>query len=455
MDFLDVIGRFDTGPIIAEKDFDSSLFNLAHNLKEEFDIKYMPTEPVKLDAEMADRLFEAALKLFLDLGVYCIDTRKVCKFTMGELEKRLDQTPDRVKFGRGNDERVMRHRTVADSTPPFCSPNPVGTPVREELFETVLYSYASVPYADTFSGPSLLSLGGRPVESGTPAEIEAAIWNIQKIDQARQAAGRPGMGCHNFISCAEKTDAIIASARHDFGAKPGDGLLNGAIAEMKVDYERLKKVAFMRKSGLVIGGLYGPLMGGYAGGPEETAIVLAAHHFLGLMAFDAKWHDSFPININQVCNTESRLLWISSITGQALSRNTRFPVMNACFTSAGPCTPMLFDELCAHTVTVVASGFNINPMAPARNRHPERCSGMEAWACCEIGHAVAKSGIGLDEIGVFVKKLLEGYEKQIPDAPLGKTFEECYDVKKCTPSPEYQRLYDEAKNRWAGMGFTV
>ena len=80
---------------------------------------------------------------------------------------------------------------------------------------------------------------------------------------------------------------------------------------------------------------------------------------------------------------------------------------------------------------------------------------MEAGACCEIGHAVAKSGIGLDEIGVFVKKLLEEYEKQIPDAPLGKTFEECYDIKKCTPSPEYKRLYDEAKTRWSGMGFTV
>lgn len=453
MDFLEVIGRFDTGPIVSEKDYDSSLFNLARGLKEEFNIKYTPWEPVKADNEMADRLFEAAVRLFLELGVYCLDTRKVCKFTRGELEKRLDQAPDAVKFGRGNDVRVMKHRTVGDSTPPFCSPNPVGTPVRQELFETVLYSYASVPLADTFSGPSLLSLNGMPVESGTPTEIEAAIWNIQKIDQARRSAGRPEMGSHNFISCAEKTDAIIASARPGFGAEPGDGLLNGAIAELKVDYERLKKVAFMRKSGLVIGGLYGPLMGGYAGGPEETAIVLAAHHFLGLMAFDAKWHDSFPININQVCNTESRLLWIISISGQALSRNTHFPLMNACFTSAGPCTSMLFDELCAHTVTAVASGFNINPMAPARNRHPERCSGMEAGACCEIGHAVAQSGMDLDEIGIFVKKLLEDYEKDIPRAPLGSTFEECYDTKKCEPSPEYLRLYDEARKKWAGMGF--
>ena len=80
---------------------------------------------------------------------------------------------------------------------------------------------------------------------------------------------------------------------------------------------------------------------------------------------------------------------------------------------------------------------------------------MEAGACCEIGHAAAKSGMGLDEIGVFVMKLLEGYEKDIPRAPLGSTFEECYDTKKYEPSPEYQQLYDESRKKWAGIGFVL
>lgn len=453
MEFLEVVRRLDTGPIVPENAFDTSLNRTARDLKEKYEIKFDPEKPVHRDPSMADRLFEAAVRLFLESGVYCLDTRKVCKFSEEELTKRLAGAPDSVRFGRGNDERVLKHREVEDSSPPFCSPNPVGTPVREELFEKVLYSYAVIPLADTFSGPSLLSLRGRPIVSGTPMEVEAAIWNIQKIDQARQAAGRPGMGSHNFISCAEKTDAIIASTRQDFGAKPGDGLLNGAIAELKVDYERLKKVAFLRKSGLVIGGLYGPLMGGYAGGPEETAIVQVAYHFLGLMLFDAKWHDSFPIHINQVCNTNSQLLWLLSISGQALSRNTHLPVMTACFTSAGPCTDMIFDELCAHTMTAVAAGFNINPMAPARNRYPERCSGMEAEACCEIGHAVAKNNLSLEEVNRLVKILLKGYEKNIPDAPLGKTFEECYDTERIVPIPEYTGLFEEAIKRWEKMGF--
>ena len=455
MDFWDVMNRFDEGPIMAENEFDLHVYSTARELKEKYEIKYNPQEPVCLDSSMADRLFDAAVSFFVEVGVYCLDTRRVCRFTEEELNCSLNNAPEAVSFGQGKDRRVLRHRGVEDHHPPFCSPNPVGTPVREDLFVHVLESYARVPLADTFSGPSLLTLYGRPVRSGTPLEVEAALWNIQRIDEARRTAGRPGMGCHNFISCAEKTDAIIASTMAPFGSRTSDGLLNGAIAEMKVDFERLKKVAFLLRSGHVIGGLYGPLLGGYAGGPEETAIVLVAHHFLGCMVFQAVWHDSFPIHLHQVCNTDSRLLWLLTASGQALARNTSLPAVTCCFAAAGPCTPMIFDELATHTVAAVVSGFSINPMAPARNKHPERCSGMEASACCEIGHTVAGMGIPLVDANGFVKELLSGYEKQIPKAPLGKTFTECYDVERLTPSEEYVRLYEEAKERWSRIGFVM
>lgn len=454
MNFWEKIELFDRGAMINETVFDRELNRRAKELKMEFEINYNPDDPVNQDLHMADRLFQAAVNLFVELGVYCLDTRKIGKFSKEEVLKSMEHAPDSVSFGQGEQKRTLVHRNVGDREPPFCSPNPVGTPVREELFEEILNSYASIPDADTFSGPSLLSLYGQPVRSGTPLEVEAAIWNIQRIDQARKKAGRPDMGSHNFISCAEKTDAIIASTMGDFGARKSDGLLNGAIAELKVDFERLKKVAYLRKSGHVIGGLYGPLMGGYAGGPEETAITLVAHHFLGLMAFEAIWHDSFPIHIHHVCNTDSSLLWVVSISGQALARNTHLPIMSCCFASAGPCTPMVFDELCAHSVTAVVSGYNINPMAPARNKYPERCSGWEAKSCCEIGHAVANLQPDLKEVNRFVKELVKGYEKKIPNAPIGRTFEECYDVDRMTPKPEYIKLYEEAKKRWEKLGFS-
>jgi len=58
-------------------------------------------------------------------------------------------------------------------------------------------------------------------------EVEAAIWNVRKIAEARRSIGRPLMASHNIIACAEKTGAITAAIREEFGAIPTDGLLNG------------------------------------------------------------------------------------------------------------------------------------------------------------------------------------------------------------------------------------
>ncbi len=323
------------------------------------------------------------------------------------------------------------------------------------MFLPIAQSYAQEPLADTFSGPLITSYQGIPVTSGSPIEVEAAIWNTRMLREAARRARRPNIGIHNFQSTGEKTDATIASAQERFGAYPGDGLFVGAIAEMKVDFERLKKVAFLRQSPYVLGALYGPLMGGYAGGPEGTAIVLIAHHFLGLLAFSAKRHNSFPIHIHQVCNTTREMLWLVSMVGQALARNTDLIIASNAFMASGPCTKMIMDELCAHSITSTVSGWHLNPTAVARNRHPLRCSGMEARVHAEVGHAVSKMGLSRKEANQIVLELLEGYETKIPEAPIGKTFLECYQMDKVKPTDEYESLWEEKKMELRGIGLEV
>ena len=54
------------------------------------------------------------------------------------------------------------------------------------------------------------------------------------------------------------------------------------------------------------------------------------------------------------------------------------------------------------------------------------------------------------EANRIVNKLLEKYERSIPDAPIGKTFQELYDVQKAKPTKEamtqYRRIVEELKN---------
>jgi methylamine--corrinoid protein Co-methyltransferase len=282
--------------------------------------------------------------------------------------------------------------------------------------------------------------------------VEAAIWNVIKLREAARAAGRPQIGIHNLVSNAERTDAILAAVQADFGALSNDGLAIAATAELKFDYERVKKAIFTRHSGHNKYGLYGALMGGYSGGPEATAIVQVAHHFLGLLVFEVQSHCGFPLHLMQSCNSTRNLLWLISVGMQALSRNTRLLTNIAPFTAAGPCTEMVVNETVAIVAAATVSGADLNLLAVARNKHPEYASGMEARIGAEAGHVVAWQGMSREQVNEIVKQLLAEYEDQIEEAPLGKRFDECYDLARVQPTQEYLDLYDRSKEKLTRLG---
>jgi hypothetical protein len=64
----------------------------------------------------------------------------------------------------------------------------------------------------------------------------------------------------------------------------------------------------------------------------------------------------------------------------------------------------------------------------------------------------AESGIKRQEANDLVKKIVARYEKQIAEAPLGKKFQECHDVKKIAPTKEYTELYGTIKRELTDLG---
>jgi len=450
--FWDVLQRAEKGKSVPVKEWDRMIGRVAAQVVSDYDLKYDPEDPVPQDDSLADRMFEAGVALFEKTGIYCMDTQRVIELTGDEIRASLDAAPDNVIYGSGDNIVKVPHRKVEDPRDPVVNFSAVGTPVTEELFVPICQSYAQEPLADTYSGPLITTYRGMDVASGSPVEVEAGIWNVVKLREAARWAGRPNIPIHNFMSVAERTDATIAAARPEFGALPGDGLLAAAVAELKVDYERLKKVAFLIHSPYVIGGLYGPLMGGYAGGPAATAAVLVAHHILGLVAFRAKRHNAFPLHIHHICNSSRDMLWLVSVAGQALARNTHLVTFANAFMAAGPCTEEVIWELAAHSVMATVSGWHLNPCAVAKNRHPLHCSGMEPRIHAEVGHVASRAGITRKEAGRIAKALLERYEKQIPNAPIGKAFTECYDPVSIKPSETYVRLWDDCRKVLTDLG---
>ena len=181
-------------------------------------------------------------------------------------------------------------------------------------------------------------------------------------------------------------------------------------------------------------------------------MVHVAHHFLGLTVFQVQWHDGFPLHLMQGCNSTRDLLWLISITGQAVARNSRLLIGVSPFTAAGPCTDMVVYELAATTTAAVVSGLHLNPAAIARNKLPERSSGMEARISAETGHLVARQGITREQANDVVKNILTLYESDIATAPEGKRFDECYDLDTVRPTQEYVDVYDRCKEKLRKLG---
>ena len=68
----------------------------------------------------------------------------------------------------------------------------------------------------------------------------------------------------------------------------------------------------------------------------------------------------------------------------------------------------------------------------------------------EAGKAAAK--LNREKANELVVQLLGKYESNIPAAPEGDRYQDCYDVKTGKPGEAYVRLYDEVKEEFVKMG---
>ncbi|MHA2245753.1 MAG: monomethylamine:corrinoid methyltransferase [Candidatus Hodarchaeales archaeon] len=450
---IDVMRKAETGPICLEKDFDRRILN--SKLKEvirEYDIKFDPETLIPNDKDLADAVFNAALDLYLETGTLCLSTHRQIKFEEAEIKKALKNAPNQIIFGEGSDERVMAPRRVEDDTPPLCLTSGGGE-ISEDIYIQVVQSYAQNPLADTISGGCPLhTIFGIIPKAGAPAEVLASNFNVIYSKEGAKRAGRPGIGFHNLLGTALSAAAYISASQPELGVRPVDGNLIASLAELKTDYSQLTKALYYseRKEDIIPGAVYVPLMGGYGGGPEGTAIVTLAHHLQGLLVHHVAYSD-FPVtHLRYSCSTARESLWCAGIVGQALSRNTHLLTASEAITAAGPCTEMCLYEVAASSIVGTVSGIHINNASAAKSQYLDRETGMEAKIGCEVGHAAA--GMKRSEANELVKQLLSKYEHYLEKPPLGLRFQECYDVNTVKPSKDYVNVYTQVKKELQELG---
>lgn len=444
--------RATSGPLMTEEAFNMNL--LIPNIRkivDEYDIHYNPEEPLSNDDELADRLFQAAIEFITRTGIYVDDTNRVINFEREEILDAIAGLPKISTFGEGRERRHFPSRRPEDGQLPWFH---VGTGIvasSEDIALSQVEGYGSLSHANSISIPAFNHVNGLEVISGSPLEVYATSSAVQTARKALARSGRPGLPILNLISSATTSIGTIAGSHPDFGLRPSDGWLIDFLAEMKVNFESLNRLAFILLTGGNIGSTALPILGGYAGGAAGTALVMTAYYLLGLLLFQGTYHLTGPVHFRHGCSTTRDCLWVFSVVGRSTSRNLQYPAIALGYAGAGPATKMYFYEAAAVILASVPAGYaGIQTVHPAKAVIDDGVTPLEADFCIKC--AIAAASIPSDQANQIVTQLLERYESSISSSPKGSKFPECYNITSGKPTVEYQKLYEEIRDEMIQLG---
>ncbi len=450
MDIFEILRRADNGPYIKESDFDMKLFKTTTGLVKEFGIKFIKDQVVTDDNKMADSLFEASLRLAQEMGMLCVDTSRVIELTEGELRLALKTAPKEMVLGVGKDARTLRARRFGDGYPMTVCGGCPGTPLSEELFLPVMLSYAKEPLLDLLIPGSLTVIEGMEVKTGGPLEIRACRQEMIWTREALERAGRPGVHIYaaGESSATELGTLAICNDRY---MRPSDSHMIPVLSELKTDYKRLSRVMAGHEYSAFTTSLVNPIIGGFGGGPEGAAIVLAAGTILSTAVYGVDMHCLHPIHNKYISVSTKEAMWIDSIVGRAFARNAPLALLADAWTTAGAGTEQILYETAALAIAQETSALHTDSLGATNGVYPN-CSGLEARFFAEVVHATFQQGLSIEQANELVLKLFENYEHGFEEPDFGLPFPQVYDIKTITPKQEWLDIYKRVKDKVSKMG---
>ena len=445
----DVVERSLRGPSLEEEAFNRLVVQGIRRVVREYEIRPEKGVLVSHEEALIDRVWQAALDFLAGCGVYCQSTGRVIRCGREEIEALLHEAPAEIWMGEGSDARLERCRSVEDPRPPLNMGSSIGSPVSEELFVPVMVSYAQEPLVDVTCGPSLMTVRGREIRSGSPLEIQAAWREVEGMREALARAGRPGMAWTGMM--LSMTQAGQLSAAGPLGLRASDLHTFGVISELKTNFDILNKLTHTLHIGGIVDPYANPIYGGLAGGAEGMAVMITAAMLALSVIFMATCVGSSPTHPFHFNDTGPELLMASSLAFQALARHTHLMTNLTVTPVGGPGTETLLYECIAFTVLSTVSGASriLGPRS-ATGSIPNHFSGLEARFNGEVMRAASR--LRRNEAEEIVRRALAKYETDLDRKPYGKPFPEVYDVETAQPRPEWLRIVDAVREEAVGWG---
>lgn len=443
-----------TGPKMELREFDMKVYKKIVELLKKYRISFDRDSAVQMDDDFLDRVFQAGKELYLHTGTYCLDTKRIVKFTENELDDAVRSLKGQITIGYGGEQLIISHRRPDEDKPPFIQGGVIGGNSTEELYVPLYQSVAQEPLVDSiyFDPPAVIA--GIRVLHGTPLELLAVRTACSKIRQALARAGRPGL---HLLGGAGSALADIMSCLSPSGLRLTDAVAAHTTSELKTDTDSLSKVGLSLQYGCLRHVWWAPVIGGFAGGPAGATVAGVAGLFhsllVGASSFPSAYLDLQITPHYKGGASDAMAIWIATTVGQAITRNSRTILQGTVTTSAGPGTSMMLFEIAAVCIALGVSGmhpFGVRIHKPTKENHG---TGLESRWMAEICRAAVK--LDRKSGNTIVLKLIEKYREKHREGPVGKTFPELYDLKTLIPVDQYRETYDEARKEVIKLGLPL
>ena len=234
---LEIARRTRTEPKMDTLDFDMGIFRKTQELTKRYSLNVSGKEEFwDVDKAYADSVFQAGVDLLTELGIFCVTTNRVVKFTEDEVKRAAREIPSTIEVGEGSDRRIFQKRGIEDyhNRPSFIVaghsawsdkvPLPIHLAVRANVADERVSAMQGFMYAETddyeITGPTHWAYGARRA--------------FERVRTGCTLAGRPGL-CVIQYPTITRAFGVIAAMDSVKGIRPSDGTLFSIQPDLHVE----------------------------------------------------------------------------------------------------------------------------------------------------------------------------------------------------------------------------
>ncbi len=241
------------------------------------------------------------------------------------------------------------------------------------------------------------------------------------------------------------------------GLRPCDSHEVSQLNELKYDVDILREVQHIKDINAVLMYEQMPIIGGFTGTVEQTAVVDVASTTASFCLLGGgTYHLDGPIHVRWGTTTARETCQVAGHCGLAMDRNSPFMLANQYYTLAGPCTDMVILELAVQSATDTASGRELESgVAAAKGVALDYTTGIEARAMGEV--AIATTKMNVPKSNEVINAILATHDslESYKTAPKGKTYQQCYDTETVLPTDEWGAAYEKGMKKLEAAGLPL